>query len=270
MTIHLYSRSYNDTYMVNYFLRHYETLADRIVVFDDGSTDDTVALLRKHPRVEVRPTPPYDDPESRVVSAQTLLNTCWKESRSTADWVIIVDMDEHLCHDDLPAYLDLCRENMVTFIPALGFQMISEQWPEADSLLCSQIQAGVPDHDYSKPSIFNPREIQETGFALGRHTAQPQGYVLLPPRAEVLLLHFKHVGFDRVIKRHKEYLARQRSKDLSNLWGFQYSFDESELRSHWDKLAGAARPITRKDEDFARFQAGPHWWSSLPHVKALY
>jgi hypothetical protein len=87
--------------MLRFFFRHYDGLVQRYVVFDDGSIDNSLELLRSNPKVDLRPMLPDSDPESRVASGLSVLESCWKESRGTADWVIVADIDEHLYHPNL-------------------------------------------------------------------------------------------------------------------------------------------------------------------------
>ncbi len=41
MVVHLYAISWNEGAMIDFFLRHYESIADRFIVFDDSSSDGT-------------------------------------------------------------------------------------------------------------------------------------------------------------------------------------------------------------------------------------
>ena len=104
--------------MLPFFFLHYDKLVQRYIIYDDASTDDSQEILRLNPKVELRPMPPYSDPESRIGSALALQETCWKESRGIADWVIVTDIDEHLYHPDMYRYLAQCRAQGVTIIPA--------------------------------------------------------------------------------------------------------------------------------------------------------
>ena len=89
--------------MLPFFFLHYDNLVQRYIIYDDASTDNSQEILRLNPKVELRPMPPYCDPESRISSALALQETCWKESRGIADWVIVTDIDEHLYHPDMNA-----------------------------------------------------------------------------------------------------------------------------------------------------------------------
>jgi len=50
---HLDAICWNDAAMLPYFFRHYDPWVDRYVFYDDGSIDDTLALLANHPRAAV-------------------------------------------------------------------------------------------------------------------------------------------------------------------------------------------------------------------------
>ena len=54
MITHLYTVTWNEADILGFFFRHYDPWIDRYIVYDNGSEDETLALLRAHPRVEVR------------------------------------------------------------------------------------------------------------------------------------------------------------------------------------------------------------------------
>src|SRR5438034_11836120 len=221
MKIDLYARCWNEADMLPFFFLHYDKLVQRYIIYDDASTDDSQEILRLNPKVELRPMP-YSDPESRISSALALQETCWRESRGIADWVIITDIDEHLYHPDMYHYLAQCRAQGVTIIPALGYQMLSEHFPEHKTLLCQSLTRGACDALYSKLNIFSPNEIDAVNYSPGRHSAAPTGRVVLPARDELLLLHYRYLDFERVRKRYAQVLTTRTGKtDIAMGWGLQ-------------------------------------------------
>src|SRR3954464_14981979 len=106
--IHLYAICWNEERMLPYFFRHYERWVERFVIYDNGSTDSSLALLRARPDVELRAFP-WTHPDSFVLSQRALQNTCWKESRGKADWVIVTAIDEHIHRSRMLPYLRACR-----------------------------------------------------------------------------------------------------------------------------------------------------------------
>lgn len=267
MTVHLYTRCWNDAHMLPFFFKHYDPWVDRYFVYDDGSSDDSLALLRAHPRVEVRRQPSLSDPESRVESQRRLQNEIWKEARGKADWVIVTDLDEHLYHPRIVSYLQECKNKSVTVIPALGFQMISDSFPSnSEESLFDFCSTGAPDRSYSKVSIFDPNEIYETNFALGRHNAAFEGRTLAPNPDELLLFHFHYLEMTRVAARHELYLTRQRSKDLENKWGVQYTWSDVELRKQWVNIEQSAIDIKQEDQWNRKHHPGRRTWQHLPRI----
>ena len=262
MKIHLYARCWNEGDMLPFFFLHYDKLVQRYIIYDDASTDNSPEILRLNPKVELRPMPPYNDPESRVSSALTLLETCWQESRGTADWVIVTDIDEHLYHPDLYHYLAQCRAQGVTIVPALGYQMLSERFPKQKTLLCQWLTKGACDAVYNKLSIFSPNEIDAVNYSVGRHSAAPTGRVVLPARDELLLLHYRYLDFERVRTRYAQILTRQRKTDFAMGWGFHYSWSSAQLREVWNLIATRLVDISQPDLRPWETHEGPRWWRS--------
>lgn len=262
MQIHLYAQCWNDERMLPFFFRHYDPLVDRYIIFDDGSTDASLSILSAHPKVDIRHFP-RSHPDSFVLSEQSLSNTCWKESRNQADWVIVTDIDEHLWHPEWQHYLGDCSAKGVTLIPALGFQMVSDQLPSPDALLRRDITMGMPWAKMMKASIFDPAAVSEINFRTGRHSAEPIGRIELPVRDEMLLFHYKYLGLDETHRRHQQLRQGLGSKDVANDWGHKYTWERVELEADWHRVKSSAvdtraflvRPIP--DYPLSR------WWDRL-------
>ena len=169
--IHLYALCWNDARMLPFFFRHYDPWVQRYVIFDDGSTDGSLELLRAHPRVEVRRFV-RTHPESFVLSELAHYDHCWKASRGEADWIFLCDVDEHLFH---PIYrvsrsMSLCG---VTAVPTIGCEMVSDVFPEDTSgSPCREHLS--PCRDMCKLSVFRPAPAGHR-FAPGGHSACPVG-----------------------------------------------------------------------------------------------
>lgn len=267
MIIHLYTRCWNDAHMLPFFFKHYDSWVDRYYIYDDGSDDGSIDLLRAHPRVVIRSQPPLSDPQSRVESQRRLQNEIWKESRGQADWVVLTDLDEHLYHPEILPYLEECRNNSVTVIPALGFEMISKSFPShAEETLFDICTTGAPSRSCTKVGIFNPDKISETNFAHGRHRGKLSGLVLAPKTDQLLLFHFHYLDFDRVVSRHKRYLARQRSKDIENNWGIQYTWSDATLREKWADIERSAVDVRLGHWDGSN-HPGADVWRKLPRTR---
>jgi len=190
MKIRVYTVCKNERAMMPFFLRHYLTFADSIVVYDAGSTDGTLDLLLPQPSVEVRPCPyaGLDD-----VASLKLSMTAYRESEGQFDWVMWVDCDEFIWADSVPRVL----ETLTTFDVAMpaGFNMICEGLPEDDgkSQIWQLCPMGVRAPVYGKPVVFRPNV--EMRWNLGRHAIEHVTPKLTP--AYVLrLLHYRYLGYN--------------------------------------------------------------------------
>lgn len=260
MRIVLYTLCWNDFPRLQFFFRHYDKFVTRYVIYDDGSDEPTLDVLRQHPNVEIRRFE-RSHPDSFVLSQQSISNTCWKECRDEADWVIVTDIDEHLWHPNMTAYLDQNLRKGVTVIPALGFQMIHDVVPPVTADLSDVVTRGMPWSEMMKLSIFNPKAIAEINFGVGRHNACPTGKVVLPKSDELLLLHYKYLGFSETFARHHDEFSGLGPTDIEMNWGNQYWQTVETHRKLWDHYSLHA-------VDYRYFSKGSHidqfpvprWW----------
>ena len=257
--IHYYGPAWNEELILPFMLRHYEPWVDRFVIFDSDSTDGSVELLRRHPKVEVRRFV-WGFPDSLVLSLQQLTEECWKESRGQADWVIVAETDEFLYHPDMPGYLRRCRKKGVTCIPALGYEMVCEQFPRPDALLAQAVRRGVPHYMMSKLRLFDPNQVEATHFGLGGHVAEPTGSIVYPKRDELLLLHYKSLGYDYLLRRNAMMESTRRARDRANNWSHHYQKAEVEVAAQVRQLIEASVDAVALGDDAWRTNKEGRWW----------
>jgi Glycosyl transferase family 2 len=259
MRVHLHTLCWNEVGMLEWFFRHYEPWVEQFFIYDDASMDGTREYLERRANVTVEALV-RADADSWVRSAKQIYDTSWKRSIGLADWVVVTNMDEHMFHHDMLHYLKACHERGITAIPALGYQMITRDWPSPGSVLWRDHPEGAPWVDMSKLQIFSPRHIAETNFAVGRHRAAMEGEVRLPERDEVLNLHYKYLGFDYVSSRHAALATGLRNDDLENKWGQQYLWDSETLRRDVERVYRERVNVLDPAFDHHESHPGPRWW----------
>jgi hypothetical protein len=237
--IDLYCLCWNDARMLPYFFQHYDDMVDRYFVLDNGSTDGSLSLLEGHGRVEITH---FDVPgDSFVEEERRLADTMWQGS--DADWVIVIEIDEHLYRPNLAEYLRRCTTQGITAIRSIGYEMVSDTFPTRTRPLVEQVTVGARSLPHDRLCIFNPKEITETNFGLGRHTADPAGRVVWPDNREVLLLHYKGVGMEYLIARSAELRLGLKERDLEEGWGVQYTWSPAEITARWGAVKAASGPV---------------------------
>jgi hypothetical protein len=259
VTVDLYFSCWNNADMLGFFFAHYDSLVRRYVVFEDGSDDGSRELLAAHPRVEIRKMPSPVEAQSRTLRTLSVSETCWRETSADADWVIMVDVDEHLHHPNLGAYLRQCSDAGITIVPALGYQMIGPRLP-LSGRLADTVTMGAPWAQMSKLGAFAPSAIDELRLTPGRHRAAPTGRVRAPERDELLLLHYKYIDFERVAERHRQAATRLNDLDRASGYGHRWRFTRQELQSDWDAFARQAVDISAEDLEPWRTHTAPRWW----------
>jgi hypothetical protein len=257
--VHYYAPAWNEAAMLPFMIRHYSPWVDRFVIFDSDSTDESVELLRRIPKVEVRRLE-WACPDSTIDTLRHMANTCWKESRGTADWVIVADIDEFLYHPDMLGYLGRWRNRGVTCIPALGYEMVSDSFPEPDETLADTRRLGLQQRMMNKLRLFRPDAIEETNFGHGAHVAKPTGRVVYPKVDEVLLLHYKWLGPEYLIRRHAAMETTRRSVDVANNWSRHYDVPAKQLKADLDKMLAGAVDVRALGDAAWRDHKEDRWW----------
>lgn len=199
MRVHIFSIVWNEEYMLPYFLRHYETFADRIFIINDHSTDRTAEIAKANPKVVM-----LDFEYKRGLNEDDFSN-CFvgsykKYSRGVADWVMCVDSDEIIYNPNMRAVLEAQRKKGTRVLKCTGYQMISKEKPSGEGQIYDECNTGERSRGYDKTVVFDP--TLDVTFGDGRHTLQVPGGVGIG-RAKLLLLHYKYLSRDFYIERSK-------------------------------------------------------------------
>jgi len=252
--IWVYTIAYNEGPFVKNFLAAYKD-AERIIVYDNMSTDDTVQLLSIDPRVEIR----KHDSKGQIRDDLYLeiKNNCWKEARGLADWVIVVDFDEIFTRailiDGNPIFdLDLrdAFYNGWNVFKPYGYNMVSLEAPlYATGHPFEYSKKGVFHHPAIKMCCFRPDQIAEIRYEPGCHTANPidmtggTDYVRILMNSDFKLLHYKFWNVDHYMKRMSDYQTRMSDQNRIHGWGWHYMKPLSEHHQMFVCGCDLARPL---------------------------
>lgn len=233
--IWVYTITYNEGFFVKNFLAAYKD-ADKIIVYDNHSTDDTVELLKQDPRVEVR----FYDSGNQIRDDLYLeiKNNVWKEARGIADWVIIVDFDEIFNHvtPDKTFDLDLSSLTDYNIVKPFAFNMVQGDAPLYESghpFLYAQ--KGLQHPPNEKLCCFRPDQIKEINYVAGCHGATPVAYDKVKKYygPEFVQLHYKCWNFEYYMKEMEHNAARLSDINRSVGWGTHYL---NPLKYHSDQF----------------------------------
>jgi hypothetical protein len=225
----VFSFTYNEAHFVRNFLSAYRQ-AEKIVIYDNQSTDDTVRLLKKDKRVEIR----VNDSGNQIrddIYIQ-IKDNCWKEARGQADWVIIVDFDEIFCkatynNGRAKFSLDFTKpyNEGYTIIKPYGYNMVAINGPLAkEGHPFRYVKKGVYHELCEKPCCFRPEKIQEINFYPGCHGIDPKGEIKIFSDPDYKLLHFKLWNYSLYLIKAMAYKERLSAENIKYGYGFHYTW----------------------------------------------
>lgn len=226
MKITLYFIGWNDAYYLPFIKKHYGQFCQRIVYYDNHSSDNSVELAESF-GFEVRNFGTIGQLNDE--DYLTVKNNCWKEERGKSDYVIVCDSDEFLVIDKLEGTLPVVK----------GYNMISDKLPVNEIF---EANTGAANENYSKQVIFNPEHIEEINFVHGCHKNNAKG--LLTTNGHCRLFHFRQIGgVQRLIDRHSDYRERMSAFNKRFNMGWHYNVSDDTRRNEWEVLMKEAKQL---------------------------
>ena len=227
MKLWVFSVMHDEAAMLPYFMRHYGPLADRLVIFDDHSTDGTPDSAAGYARVSVRPYPGagLDDGEFVEFAAEA-----YREARGQADWCIWTDADEFIYHPDLRGRLAAYQAEGVTLPNVAGYSMFANAFPQTDGQLYNAVTVGARAPFFDKPVVFDPK--LDLRWIPGKHALAEPVDAERGGAAEIRLLHFRHLGERYFSARNARNYARMSERNKALGLGYQ-TYPERQADCGW-------------------------------------
>lgn len=176
----------NEARMMPFFLRHYSTFAEKIVVYDEQSDDGTREILQRSPIVELREWPNKGLNDEKFIE-------CVNSTVGDCDWIIFADVDELLYHPDILRVLEEAKEDMIR---ATGYALISERgFPHHSApQIYRYVRTGIRQPNYDKLICW--RSGVRVFHTIGRHTYDdwPKCSGVRGSESKLKLLHCHHIG----------------------------------------------------------------------------
>ena len=222
MKVHLYTVMWNESYILPYFMRYYQDIVDEFFIVDHMSDDNSDEIYAQYDNVTVNK---YDNGgEIDDYFYLDVKNNAWKQSRGKADWVIVIDADEFLYHDDgLRNFLETTE---ATLLHPYGYCMVPKVDFELgeDKQLHELISTGVRQDTSDKMCCFKPDDLVEIQFIPGAHQARPRGIVRKYRDEKLKMLHYKHISLKYVLERNRLMGERLSAKNKQLGLGGHYLF----------------------------------------------
>lgn len=261
MKIHLYTLCYNEMpilpFVIDYWIRLGVTKA---VVYDNYSTDGSDKYLSNYDWIEVRK---FASDGLNDVIHQTIKNSCWKESKDDADFVIVCDIDECLwSHLPISLYLEEMKKQRCNVLcnpwyALCGDKSIDEVRKEyrEGTYLHQIIGNGYKQYinhtkgfsDYGKFILINPNEIEDIQWSVGQHilfSVKPHFKPYITN--DIITFHInKGLNEDMFVNRRLTIGKRLSNTNKMYGCGVEYMKKEEEIRQEYRNNQAKAIDISK-------------------------
>ena len=213
---------WNESLILKQFLEYY-SFAQKIIIFDNMSSDNSVAISKEFSNVEVS----YYNTNEKIRDDIYLeiKNNAWKQFRNCCDWFIIVDIDEFIYHPlGIPGYVKTLKPS-VAAIKCLGYEMFCPNILGAPgNTILDKSKYGVPGIKLDKTALINSKLVHDIGYLGGCHAAFPKTSGIIYSDPNFKLLHYKFVyPIEYMITRYKQMASRLSKQNIENGWGVHYA-----------------------------------------------
>ena len=214
--------TYNNEDKIPYVMPYYERIGiDKLVVYDNGSTDRTVEMLSKYPFVEIRSytTERYD--EGLILKFKTEIQN---EFKGQYHWCISTYFDEVFYSDR--DFREVLYEKMCegkTYFLKTGLNIFSRTFPPTDNgkLIHENVGRGslwTSDDGIigvygNKVELFNMNKVYVRYHMGGCHECQIFGEDS-PFEDDIAFFHLKFIDFDFIVKSNELYRQRTEGTDI--------------------------------------------------------
>lgn len=242
MNITLYTFLYNEEKILPYFLKHYSQYVNKIIVYNNESTDSSIEILNDWKECEIEIREFNTDNHYDEQTLLNLKNSCWKDCDS--DYVIVCDMDELLYHPNLIEFIE--KQPYTDYFTTTGYHMIGDEIPtDYTKQIYEIIQNGTPDNQYNKNVLFRRKNITETNYAPGAHSSSFKGTERLINCSveELKLLHYKWLSPEYVADKHIHYGQRRSQHSINNGWGSHYGLTRDRILHDFNELKNKSTKI---------------------------
>lgn len=233
MNIEIFTFCWNEMNNIPWAVRYWKKYASHVTVFDNGSNDGSVDLLRSYDFIDVVPYDTGGATNNTIL--QYMKNEAWKEARGRADLVIVCDMDEMVCAPDITRSLATMRRVGGTICTPLWYDLVSDELPDSSCGLPLHRVRPLAVKTPGKAVLFDPNKITEINYDAGAHSCHPEGEVRWF-EGDIYCLHTNHnYSFAYKLARYRMLDSRRSDMDREKGHGIHYAFPEQKLRYAWER-----------------------------------
>ena len=234
--------TYNESVMIPYVMKYLEHMGfDKLIVYDNQSTDNTVQLLKQYKFVEVRTLDTGGKKSNQEIV--NIKNRVWREFKKEEDaWMFVSDFDEVLYYPgNLKEYLDKMDKDGYNYLNQEMLETMCEHFPDKTKYVHESCDGGTFwGLNGCKMTLFKLNTFNSISYTPGAHIVS----VSLNDGKKLKALNNKAIksfhlkNIDHAFCLNKKNLAQKRRgpNDIKCGYGIQYSISDAEFDKKWCAL----------------------------------
>lgn len=247
----------NEADVIPYCLEYWKRIADKVIVYDNGSEDGSIEMLSNHDWIEIRHF--ESDGQNDIIQKQ-VKEQAYLEFKDRCDIMIISDMDEVFWFENdkqKEMLFDVMLKGNYDVMTAELFALCEDSKPVAEDgkllhQLCHKFYKQKLNHmkgfeGFSKLSIFNTHTVEQVNMSVGQHYVQtlPNMNILWTVTPRCLHMN-KGFGID-----YKYAIRQKMNKNLSETnkrsgMGIEYADSYEKLKKEYEENQSKSFDINKK------------------------
>lgn len=231
--------TYNESIMIPYVMKYLEHMGfNKLIVYDNQSTDNTVKLLKQYKFVEVRTLDTGGKKSnSEIVNVK---NKVWKEFRHEKDaWMFVSDFDEVLYYPgSLKEYLEQKSKEGYNCLNQEMMETVCEHFPDKSKFVHEVCDGGTFWDHGCKMTLFKVGEFDTIKYAPGAHSVEVtlnNGKKLKSLNdKEIKSFHLKWIDYKFCLSKKNLAQSRRGKDDIKHGYGTHYIISDDEFKKKWD------------------------------------
>ena len=232
----------NEEDIIPFCIDYWKKIADKVIVYDNYSTDSSVELLSKHDWIEIRK---FESEGQNEFIQKQIKEDSFVELRNEFDIILLCDMDEVFYFNDFDKTLDdfISGGYDVLMTPIYSLcEDFKPDYVEGKLLheLCHKFYKQRMNHmtgfdNYSKLSIFNCKTVDKILMSVGQHYVQAYPNMKIMLSNDGFCLHIdKGFGLSYKWKKRQEMFKNLSKANKMNGFCVEYGQDYEALKKEYE------------------------------------
>lgn len=219
----IYTFCYNEEKILPYVIEYWKQYATKVIVYDNGSTDNSLKILSQYSWIEVREfdTENTFDPEK----ISQYKSFCYTDAIGKADYVMVCDIDEVLLPtENLFPELVLAKKDNVQLFQTKYYEIINNELnSKYDSLIhTAEGYYAYPNPNIHKAIVFDP----QIKIAFG-HNSLTYSTDIDYKTNSIITLHLKLFNAPIFTERQKHLISRLKTSYKFSSDSLYYGIDKN-------------------------------------------